>query len=226
MRSSFNLSEASERISRAKRHCRAQKCHRSHSPLSWLFVRNDPVCERIYHRIFLWLSKKRLVWVTNPEPPFKKSTGEISPHCRFLSLVVVECILTKALFEDCFFWWFWAQMAQRLQQVGARVESQRMHFCLRNFVWSFAQVSPRGQKLSASSRKSESAAFSIFKGALTMKCTLWTETLEFLGWKVPNSRFSPSLIHGVRHFCPQFTVYAPFSGPSWHLSRQPLPLRA
>ena len=61
-----------------------------------------------------------------------------------------------------------------------------------------------------------------------MKCKLWTETLEFRRWKVPNSRFA---LHGLAP--PQFTVcapflpliltvYAPFSGCSWHPSRQPL----
>ena len=61
-----------------------------------------------------------------------------------------------------------------------------------------------------------------------MKCTLWTETLEILGLKEPNSRFA---LHGlaplpnaqvVRYFCLEFTVKVPFSGPSWYLSRQPL----
>ena len=38
-----------------------------------------------------------------------------------------------------------------------------------------------------------------------MKCKLWTETLEFLRPKVPNSRFAlhgkrPSLIHGLCAF--------------------------
>ena len=33
-----------------------------------------------------------------------------------------------------------------------------------------------------------------FKGAQTMKCTLWTETLEFSRLKVPNSRFA---LHGL-----------------------------
>ena len=39
-----------------------------------------------------------------------------------------------------------------------------------------------------------------------MKCTLSTETLEFSRLKVPNSRFSPSLIHGLCAF------FAPNSG--------------
>ena len=43
------------------------------------------------------------------------------------------------------------------------------------------------------------------KGAQTMKCKLWTETLEFSRLKVPNSRFAlhgkrPSLIHGLCAF--------------------------
>ena len=38
-----------------------------------------------------------------------------------------------------------------------------------------------------------------------MKCTLWTETLEFSRLKVPNSRFA---LHGLAP--PQFTVCAPF----------------
>ena len=33
-----------------------------------------------------------------------------------------------------------------------------------------------------------------FKGAQTMKCKLWTETLEFSRLKVPNSRFA---LHGL-----------------------------
>ena len=32
------------------------------------------------------------------------------------------------------------------------------------------------------------------KGAQTMKCKLWTETMEFQRWKVPNSRFA---LHGL-----------------------------
>ena len=43
------------------------------------------------------------------------------------------------------------------------------------------------------------------KGVQTMKCKLWTETLEFLRLKVPNSRFAP---HGLAP--PKFTVCAPF----------------
>ena len=39
--------------------------------------------------------------------------------------------------------------------------------------------------------------------------------LHFTVYPLPNSRF-------VRLFCLQFTVYAPFSGCSWHTSRQPL----
>ena len=43
------------------------------------------------------------------------------------------------------------------------------------------------------------------KGAQTMKCKLWTETLQFWRLKVPNSRFAlhgtrPSLIHGLCAF--------------------------
>ena len=43
------------------------------------------------------------------------------------------------------------------------------------------------------------------KGAQTMKCKLWTETLEFSRLKMPNSRFAlhgkrPSLIHGLCAF--------------------------
>ena len=38
-----------------------------------------------------------------------------------------------------------------------------------------------------------------------MKCTLWTETLEFWRWKMPNSRFA---LHGLAP--PSFTVCAPF----------------
>ena len=65
------------------------------------------------------------------------------------------------------------------------------------------------------------------KGAQTMKCTLWTETVEFSRLKMPNSRFAlrrlaPPSFTVCAPFCLQFTVYAPFSGRSWHLSRQPL----
>ena len=60
----------------------------------------------------------------------------------------------------------------------------------------------------------------------------WSAHCELKLWnfrrlKVPNSRlaFSPSLIHGLYTiFAFNSTVYAsyaPFSGPSWHLSRQP-----
>ena len=45
----------------------------------------------------------------------------------------------------------------------------------------------------------------VVKGAQTMKCKLWTETLEFSRLKVPNSRFA---LHGLAP--PQFTVCAPF----------------
>ena len=47
--------------------------------------------------------------------------------------------------------------------------------------------------------------FPHLKDAQTMKCKLWTETLEFSRLKVPNSRFAlhgqrPSLIHGLCAF--------------------------
>ena len=65
----------------------------------------------------------------------------------------------------------------------------------------------------------------ILKGAQTMKCKLWTETLEFSRLKVPNSRSCTSRLgpfHGfVRLFSPLIPrFYRPFSGCSWHLSRQ------
>ena len=66
------------------------------------------------------------------------------------------------------------------------------------------------------------------KGAQTMKCTLWTETLEFRRLKVPNSRFAlhgkrPSLIHGLcAFFASNSRFMRPFSGRSWHPSWQPL----
>ena len=53
-----------------------------------------------------------------------------------------------------------------------------------------------------------------FKGVQTMKCTLWTETLEFSRLKVPNSRFSPSLIHGLcTVFLPRIQGLCAFSRP-------------
>ena len=45
-----------------------------------------------------------------------------------------------------------------------------------------------------------------FKGVQTMKCTLWTETLEFWRLKMPNSRFA---LHGFRRraeYCFESTV--------------------
>ena len=44
-----------------------------------------------------------------------------------------------------------------------------------------------------------------FKGAQTMKCKLWTETLQFWRLNVSNSRFA---LHGLAP--PKFTVCAPF----------------
>ena len=48
-----------------------------------------------------------------------------------------------------------------------------------------------------------------------MKCKLWTETLEFSRLKVPTSRFSPSLIHGL---CAFFASNSRF----FHLFQAPL----
>ena len=65
-----------------------------------------------------------------------------------------------------------------------------------------------GGQISESKRAGEFRIFrgpQNFKGTQTMKCKVWTQTLEFSRLKVPNSRFA---LHGLAP--PKFTVCAPF----------------
>ena len=74
---------------------------------------------------------------------------------------------------------------QGVNEIATRIASKSVENEGRNLSWNRSESNRRNFKPLATSQRAH------FKGAQSMTCTLWTETLEFWRLKVPNFRCFP-----------------------------------